>query len=105
MVILSCKDKIIPPPTADFTFTVAKGEVIFTNQSTNAGTYKWGFGDNIGESIEKNLKYLYKTPNKYFVLLRAIGAGGETQIQKEVDVKAIKPIVGFSFQYLEYTVI
>jgi PKD repeat protein len=69
-LIVSCKDKT-PSPTANFNFTLIKGEVTFTNQSINADTYQWDFGDGIGKSNEKDPKYKYQNVGQYKVLLKS----------------------------------
>ncbi|WP_428657985.1 PKD domain-containing protein [Runella sp.] len=99
-VILSCKEKI-PVPVAKFAFSVqTKGEVIFTNQSTDANTYQWDFGDGSGKSSELNPKYVYQQPGRYTVTLKATGAGGEAQVQNTVEIVALKPTAAFSFTNL-----
>jgi PKD repeat protein len=55
-LIVPCKDKI-PSANANFNFTINKGEVTFSNQSINAETFQWDFGDGIGKSNEKDPKY------------------------------------------------
>ncbi len=98
-LIVSCKDKT-PSPTANFNFTLIKGEVTFTNQSINADTYQWDFGDGIGKSNEKDPKYKYQNVGQYKVLLKSTGLGGDAQIEKIIDIKIVEPTASFSFTIL-----
>lgn len=94
-------DVKIGEPTAGFTFTNLKnGEVQFKNESKDASSFVWDFGDNLGKSTEKDPLYRYQKPGQYKVSLKSIGAGGETQIQNQVEVKAVKPTALFSFSLL-----
>jgi len=50
------------------------GELIqFNNQSVNATSYNWNFGDNIGTSVLENPTYSYSAPGTYPVWLYAYG--------------------------------
>jgi PKD repeat protein len=80
MVILwGCKEKI-PVHMAKFSANVGiKGQVSFSNQSTDANSYQWDFGDGIGRSTEQNSSYTYTKPGRYTITLKATGAGGDAQ--------------------------
>lgn len=57
----------------------------FTNQSQNATSYLWDFGD--GEtSTETNPVHTFAAPGNYTVKLTATGAGGSNSIQKPLTV-------------------
>jgi len=73
--ILSGCYKNEPIPTANFSFSGNNNfeipcNVKFTNQSTQAFSYDWYFG-NDSTSTDTNPSYTYVTPGKYLVELRA----------------------------------
>lgn len=57
----------------------------FNNESENAETYTWDFGDGT-KSIEKNPNKTYKNPGTYTVLLKAVGNGGTGNYSKDLVV-------------------
>ncbi|MBV5342915.1 PKD domain-containing protein, partial [bacterium] len=62
VAFISCEEE--PAPLASFTFVGANksapAEVTFTNNSQNATSYLWEFGDG-ASSTEKNTKHTYTT--------------------------------------------
>ncbi len=62
-------------PTANFTFTVEDQTVTFTNNSTNATSYLWQFGDG-QESTDFEPVYTYSEAGTYIVTLTAISHCG-----------------------------
>jgi len=64
-----------PVPSADFTYA-GNNEfnipctVMFTNQSNNAFSSEWRFGDDSTSTL-KNPRHIYTTPGNYEVYLRA----------------------------------
>lgn len=71
---------------ADFSFEVNNLEVVFTNKSEGAASYKWEFGD--GEtSKEVSPTHTYASAGEYTVKLTAANADGETaKAEKKVQV-------------------
>ena len=67
--------EVYPSPIADFTLSPHYGlsplTVNFTNNSTNAYSYFWNFGDNIGQSWGINPTYTYNQNGIYTVELTA----------------------------------
>jgi PKD repeat protein len=61
---------------AKFSWTLSQtpGEVNFTNESTNAQTYEWNFGDG-SASTQKNPVHGYDQNGTYVVSLKAFGQG------------------------------
>ncbi|HRO85156.1 MAG TPA: DUF5050 domain-containing protein [Niabella sp.] len=57
----------------------------FNNESENAETYTWDFGDGT-KSNEKNPNKTYKNPGTYTVLLKAVGNGGTGNYSKDLVV-------------------
>jgi PKD repeat protein len=86
VALLSCKkEETKPLPTVSFTFsgsnTAAPATVIFINNSTNASSYLWDFGDSTA-SILPNPSHTYLKGGNYTVKLTATGTGGtNTQTQ------------------------
>lgn len=68
------KDDDNNDPMAQFTWEVTQnpGEVNFTNQSANAQTYQWDFGD--GKfNTQKDPVHVYDQNGTYFIKLIAYG--------------------------------
>lgn len=72
-------------PVAKFSESVDGLKVTFTNESSDATTYTWEFGDS-ETSTDKNPVHTYAEAGKYSVKLTAKGAGGENAVTKEVEV-------------------
>ena len=81
--------------TPGFTATNTDLMVQFTNTSTNAVSYIWDFGDNMGTSTEVNPSYTYATDGTYNVVLTAINACGQTMLTIPVTVSTL-PVAAFS---------
>lgn len=90
LVILSCR-KSPAPPIAEFTMEVTGDpevgkEVRFVNNSRNAVSYDWEFGDGYGAS-EENPVYTYNSTGTFTVTLTARGEDGdEDQAELTIDV-------------------
>jgi PKD repeat protein len=96
---LSCKkdkkDTPVPStpsgnsPNVEFTFTPdnspAPATVTFTNQSTNATSYEWNFGDNT-TSTATNPTKVYSSSGTFNVKLKAMNASGTSEKTKTVTV-------------------
>ena len=85
---------IPPPPVAPIagfspskTNCTAPCSIIFTNQSQNATSYRWDFGDN-GTSTETNPSHQYTALGKYQVQLVAINNTGQVADAKTIIVGA-----------------
>ena len=84
---------------ADFDFVVEEGgtgKVTFTNKSENAKNYEWDFGDEVGESVEKDPVYTYQASGTYKVTLTAIDGEDFTSVEKNVTI-ALAEKQGVSF--------
>lgn len=66
-----------PDPVAAFSFVATELEVVFTNNSQNATTYEWDFGDGSGTSSVENPTYTYSAAGNYTVSLTASNDSGE----------------------------
>ena len=99
--ISSCKKEAAnTPPVANFTFTgdnnPAPCIVSFTNSSTNAISYNWGFGDG-STSTDQNPQHTYTTGGTFTVQLTATGAGGSNSITKSVIIQ--NPVSGTNITF------
>jgi PKD repeat protein len=75
-------------PVADFSFQVSDEntlEVSFTNNSPNATSFEWDFGDG-GTSTEENPTYTYADGGTYAVMLSVSNEYGSASNSKDVTV-------------------
>lgn len=89
-----------PRPSADFSSSATAASckapftVSFTNQTQNATSYLWEFGDGT-TSTEQNPVHEYTRLGSFDVTLRVRFNGGcETSVTKAVFVKILEPIMG-----------
>lgn len=76
-------------PTAEFSFAItgrAPATVQFLNQSKNAESYSWDFGDGT-TSKEKNPIHIYKEGGPFIVTLKIEGNNKSDKIQSIVKIK------------------
>ena len=73
-------------PVANFTFTIDNLNVQFTNQSRNATTYLWSFGDGTTSDFV-NPSHTYPGAGTYYVTLQATNSERNHQISKQVVIK------------------
>lgn len=89
LVFFSCTEKI-DPPIAEFTMEVTGDpevgkEVRFVNNSRNAVSYDWDFGDGYGSSDESPV-YTYNSTGTFTVTLTAVGEDGDED-QAELTIR------------------
>jgi PKD repeat protein len=82
-------------PTPDFIFQTGGLSAIFTNQSTNATTYLWSFGDN-STSTEASPVHTYATTGTYIVNLVTINACGINEVVDTVSIVGSAPVASFT---------
>ena len=94
VIFTSCKKEDKKPlPDANFSF-VATGDgktVQFTNESTNALTYLWEFGDT-QTSTEVNPTHIYPDYGTFTVKLTATGDGGTADFSYPLPVTKSSPV-------------
>lgn len=91
-----------PEPVANFVMSKTSayvGETItFTNQSSNASSYSWSFGDG-GMSTTENPTHAYAGPGSFTVTLTATGPGGENTTSKSITITHAPPVAGFTMSH------
>lgn len=84
--ILDCTDI----PNADFSYSITnENEVSFTNNSTNADSVEWNFGDNTlfpTTSNEENPVFTYNTEGIYTVSLSVFNACGSSETTQDIEI-------------------
>jgi len=93
LVIISCR-KSPDPPIAEFTMEVTGDpevgkEVRFINNSSNAVSYEWDFGDGYS-STDSDPVYTYNSTGSFVVTLTAVGEDGDED-QAELKVVVLIP--------------
>ncbi|MDR1666867.1 MAG: PKD domain-containing protein [Bacteroidales bacterium] len=110
ITLFSCKEKeeaAAPLPVAGFSFVAEQANpltVHFTDESENASSYKWDFGDQSAISTEKDPIHTYAGGGTYTVSLTAVNSDGKSDT-KTLSVEVIQPVppeavivANFSFQ-------
>ena len=89
--------QVLPRAEANFAFSIDGQSVSFRNQSTNATSYSWFFGDG-NNSQEENPTHIYGGDSTYEVTLIADSDCGPDTFRQmlEVDVFQV-PMANFSF--------
>lgn len=74
--------------------------VVFKNESKNAETFLWDFGDGSANStsIEENPKHIYKKEGKFIVTLTAKGKGGSATYKDSIVIVGPQLSADFAFQ-------
>ena len=81
-------------PTADFSSSIAGAIVDFTNNSTNATSYNWSFGDGSTSTVP-DPQHIYSNDGTYTVILEAVNPCGS--IITEQTVTIVTPVLaGFT---------
>lgn len=100
--VFSCTSEVPAPPKADFNHSlVTTGtatDATFTNNSANASSFKWDFGDG-AVSSEMSPKHTYNSGGNYNVKLVAKGDGGSHGVSKAVTIQVLnRPVAAFDWQ-------
>lgn len=102
-VVTSCKSKNDPNPAsvmplADFSYSTSELNVSFVNNSKNATSFEWDFGDN-SSSITKNPTHTYSRSGTYIVTLTAYNRDNKfDKYTHTINVSYKRPIAAFSFK-------
>jgi len=76
-------------PNAEFSYTIDGLEVTFINESENADTYEWNFGDNEflpTTSTEENPTFTYLADGTYYVVLTVTNECSSSEYGTYIDV-------------------
>jgi gliding motility-associated-like protein len=89
-----------PKPIVVFESSIIEGcaplSISFKNQTSNANTYRWIFGDGSNDSYEKEPTHVFEYGGQYNVTLIATGNGGETKLTNFKMINVLdKPTAGF----------
>ena len=87
--------EVLPIPQPSFDFVSNGLDVVFSNQTQNASTYAWDFGDGNG-SNEINPEHSYAESGTYTVILTASNACGDFTFSQEITV-LIAPTAAFEY--------
>jgi PKD repeat protein len=91
-----------PKPIVKFSYkSLGNGTLQFTNESQNAESYKWDFGDG-QTSVEVSPQHSFSVNGTYEVKLTAESVNGKTETKQNVVIAdAPKPEAFFTFTYGE----
>lgn len=90
-------------PVAQFTYTVEELTANFVNNSENATSFVWDFGDG-STSTEAHPSHTYEEGGSYTVVLTATdGSGAEAEVSREVRVTAPAPVAYFTYDVFDLT--
>lgn len=90
------KDEPEDQPVAKFTYAVNDMKVTFTNQSLNAKSYLWTFGDG-SVSSEKNPVKTYSNSGTYKVTLKATNVSLFHTYETTINLSKAAPKASFSY--------
>ena len=80
---------ILPAANAQFAASVVGATGVFTNQSTNAWTYSWNFGDASPASNQQNPSHPYTANGTYTVTLTVTGACGTDTYTQVITITQV----------------
>ena len=87
---------IAPPPTSNFNYNVNGSQASFNNQSANANSSAWTFGDG-QTSVETNPVHTYLADGVYTVTLISSGVCGNDTSTAQVTIQT-PPQAAYSYQ-------
>ncbi|MBR9923001.1 MAG: PKD domain-containing protein [Bacteroidetes bacterium] len=82
-------------PVADFSTSISDLTVDITNNTSNADSFSWDFGDGVGTSAESDPGYTYTEDGTYTITLTATNDCGSVTETETITVSTM-PIPGFS---------
>lgn len=80
---------VLPASNAQFTASVVGATGIFTNQSTNAATYSWDFGDGSPLNNTANPSHTYSANGTYTVTLTVTGPCGTDTYTQIITISQV----------------
>lgn len=98
LLFAACKqEEPVIIPKAKFSYTTTNLTVIFKNQSNNAVSYYWDFG-NGQTSTQKDPSVTYNTEGTYTVHLTAVNGERKDTYKQNISVSYKQPVASFTFQ-------
>jgi hypothetical protein len=92
-LVTSCgKEDEDPKPVAEFSYVADGLQVTFTNESENATSYVWDFGDGSATSTVESPTHTYADFGTFTVVLEATGPGGMKSVEYDVELLYEEPI-------------
>jgi PKD repeat protein len=85
LLTLSCRKLPLVAFTVSSTSISSGDSVVFTNDSKNAASYLWEFGDG-NETFEKSPTYFFYESGVFTVKLSAYSEGGKASHSKTIDI-------------------
>ncbi len=85
---------VLPSPTSAYSYSVNSNQVTFTNNSQNASTYLWSFGDGT-TSTDTSTVHTYTSSGEYQVILQASNLCSTAADTQSVSI-ALEPVAEFS---------
>lgn len=83
-------------PSAEFTYTTNGTTISFLDESENAETWSWNFGDNSflpSTSTEQNPSFTYTTSGQYYVSLVVTNECSSSEYGTTIDVATLTEII------------
>ncbi|GAB3519375.1 hypothetical protein GCM10027442_41070 [Emticicia fontis] len=78
-----------PKPIAKFSFNnIGDGKISFSNESENADSFKWDFGDG-STSTDKSPQHTYAKNGDFKITLDAVNKNGTTSFQKTITISNV----------------
>ena len=98
LLFAACKqEEPVIIPKAKFSYTTTNLTVTFKNQSNNAVSYYWDFG-NGQTSTQKDPSVTYNTEGTYTVHLTAVNGERKDTYKQNISVSYKQPVASFTFQ-------
>ncbi len=94
-VSISCN---LTAPSADYTYAINDSTVSFSNNSSNAATYLWDFGDG-NTSTDISPVHLYNDTGTYTVQLIVFNACGSDTVSQNISISCNLPASSADFTY------
>ena len=82
-------------PTAAFQESINGANVVFANNTSDANSYSWNFGDG-STSTEENPTHLYLASGNFTVTLVAMNPCGATTVTRQITVAGPPPVAAFT---------
>lgn len=93
-ILISCQKEKEPVASFSLSKTIAEigEEIVFTNNSQDATTFQWNFGDGNTSAIESPV-HSYQNEGRYTVSLTATGEGGNNTATNDIEITVPKNII------------